>query len=78
MREFIEPIALQNDSLFQSAETPHAGDVCWSKQWKCNGNSGQTCIKTTFTYPLQMFNWKCNVLKAINKSSDALKYDVSV
>ena len=37
---------------FEAFGTPHAGDPCWS-DWKCNKNSGQTCIKQPFTNPLQ-------------------------
>ena len=38
---------------------PRAGDPCWS-HWKCNKNSGQTCIKQPFTNPflkVKSFKW---------------------
>ncbi len=45
---------------------------------KCNKNSAQTCLKTPFTNQQQMFYWKSNLVNAINKSSNTIKYETSV
>ncbi len=65
--ESFQPICIMIH-CFRALETPLAGQN--------SVNATKTCIKNTFYKPITNVFWKCNLLNAINKSSDTIKYEV--
>lgn len=61
---------------FEALEAPHAGDICWSKQCKCNENSAK------FSQNIQpkQINWKYIIESVIYQMqlTNNLLYGVSV